>query len=179
MLPLTRFDYNVLTRSLVGKDCGTAPWEVQWILDRIDRTPGHIVEVGTCHGHTAREIISAFPKRSLFCVDNCTPSYGNTPETVCLAARDIPGVTLWLGDSKDFKIPAGTGVIYIDGDHSWEGVKADSENALTHFRTHHGMIIWHDYNQEFEVMPFLENLRERKGHNIYHVQNTSLAYLIQ
>lgn len=177
-LPIKWFDYNILAkRTLITSATGIAPWECHLLLDFIEHTPGHVVEIGTHRGDTAREIITAFPTRELHCVDNNMPVYGLKTEEICEKAKDIPGVCLHLMDSKDFKIPAGTGVVFIDGDHSWEGVKADTENALRHFRTHHGVILWHDYNTDNEVMPYLERLRERSRLDILHVSNTSVAFL--
>jgi hypothetical protein len=148
------------------------------LLDQIERTPGHIVEIGTHLGHTAKEIATAFPTRSLFCVDCCAPEYGLKLEDIGSATKGMNNVALTIMDSKLYAIPSGTGVIFIDGDHTWEGVKADTENALRHYKTHQGLIVWHDYNQEFEVMPYLEWIRFRNCLNIYHVQNSSLAFLV-
>lgn len=39
-------------------------------------------------------------------------------------------------------------VIFLDGDHSYNQVKKDTENALLHLETN-GLIIWHDiYNKD-------------------------------
>jgi hypothetical protein len=36
-------------------------------------------------------------------------------------------------------------MIVIDGDHTLEGVSADSERALGYLRRNGGLLIWHDY----------------------------------
>lgn len=178
MLPLHRYPFEVLKkRPLTAEMTGVAPWECQWILEQVDKVQGHVLEIGTHLGVTAREIALAFPSRQLFCVDCCAPEYGLKQEEICRGAKDLPNVTLTLMDSKSYEIPKGVGIIFIDGDHSWEGVKADTENAFKHFRTHTGIIIWHDYCQEFEVMPYLEWIREKQRLDIKHVQDTTLAFL--
>lgn len=178
MLPLYRFDYFVCDKfKLSGERLGVADWECKWMLEQIERIQGHILEIGTHTGGTAREIALAFPTRNLFCVDVCDPAYGIPVDQIGIRARGLPNVTLTIQDSKLYEIPSGTGVIFIDGDHTWEGVKADTEKAMHHFRTHSGIIIWHDYNQEFEVMPYLEWFAFKYHRNVLHVQNTSLAFL--
>ncbi|MFT6866553.1 MAG: hypothetical protein ACJA08_001384 [Cyclobacteriaceae bacterium] len=41
-------------------------------------------------------------------------------------------------------------VIFIDGDHTYEGVKSDTENAFKLLRDEHSVIVWHDCGGGYE-----------------------------
>lgn len=177
-LPYTRYDFKFwVPERLVNFDGGTAPWECLWVMGQIEQIAGHILEIGTHLGGTMRQWARNFPTRQFICVDKCDPNYGLKPEEVGSRYRECPNVTLRLVDSKEFTYPDGVGVVFIDGDHSWDGVKADTQKALDHFRRNQGIIIWHDYNPEHEVMPYLNWLHYTTGLNIRQVQFTTLAYL--
>ena len=72
-------------------------------------------------------------------------------------------------------------VIFIDGDHSYKGVRIDTENAFKLLKDENSVIVWHDYGNTFEK-PQWEVLagmmdgapREARKH-IYHVSNTLCA----
>lgn len=174
-----RFPYGIIDKwKLVGKNTGCAPWEVQYILDKCEQHRGHIVEIGTNRGGTTAEIADAFPTREIHTVDCNLPVYGLNEEDIGAECKSCNNVQLHRMDSKDFHHPQGTGVIFIDGDHTWEGVKADTEKALAHYRNHRGIIIWHDYTPEFEVWPYLGWLRHNMHWDIAQVDMTSLAVLV-
>jgi predicted O-methyltransferase YrrM len=67
-------------------------------------------------------------------------------------------------------------VVFIDGDHSYSSVHADSELAMEIVRPG-GLIIWHDYHdlETVDVKKVLEEL-SAAGRQIYHVQDTWIAY---
>jgi len=179
MIGIKWYDYRLLEKwKLIGTATGVAPWEAKFVLECVANTPGHVVEIGTHRGDLAREIATAYPLREIHCVDKADPSYGVKAEDIGEVAKPFSNVAIHLMDSKDFTIPKGTGVVFIDGDHTWDGVKIDTENALRHFRTHRGMILWHDYNEDNEVMPYLDWLVHRTRLDIVHLNCTSIAYLV-
>lgn len=53
-------------------------------------------------------------------------------------------------------------LIYIDGGHSYECVKADTEEAEKHINKG-GVIIWHDYNAEKGVNKVVDALNHTRG----------------
>ncbi|MCC6865832.1 MAG: class I SAM-dependent methyltransferase [Ignavibacteria bacterium] len=63
-------------------------------------------------------------------------------------------------------------LFFIDGAHSYNYVKTDTENALKSL-TPNGIIFWHDYSNVADVAEYLNKLNESL--NIYRIQNTSLA----
>jgi predicted O-methyltransferase YrrM len=65
-----------------------------------------------------------------------------------------------------------TAAAFIDGDHSYDGVAADTALARACVRDG-GIIVWHDYGDADGVTRFLDGLA---GHKIVHIAGTWLAY---
>jgi predicted O-methyltransferase YrrM len=159
----------------------TLPWEKRWLLWRIGQMEGagNVLEIGTLFGDTAFEIASAFPTRKVICLDALDAGYnamGLTAETVCRSARGLPNVELRIGNSRDFVYADEDRIrfIFIDGDHSWDGLRADTERALQYAKGGRIPIVWHDYAENFEVMYYLKWLANR-GTRLFHVNGTTLV----
>jgi hypothetical protein len=70
-------------------------------------------------------------------------------------------------------------VIFIDGDHSYDAVKSDTENAFRLLKDEASVIVWHDYGAELPEWPVLAGILdgsppEARAH-IYSVTNTLCA----
>jgi hypothetical protein len=69
-------------------------------------------------------------------------------------------------------------VIFIDGDHSYEGVKSDTQNAFTLLRNENSVIVWHDCGNGFEDYRFevlagiFDGCPPEFHRSIYRVSNT-------
>lgn len=177
MLLPHRYEDRINSVSLTEKPLsGVSAWEMKWLLDKAAKYAGSILEIGTYLGATAREFAVAFPNRQVISVDIHDPSYGLKREEVGSLAKEYPNTKLFIEDSKTFTIPEGVGVIFIDGDHTWEGVRADTEKALAYMRGRSGTIIWHDYWIECQVYPYLNWLIENGVSEIKTVQFTTLAF---
>lgn len=179
VLKYKQFESKILRRvTLTGLPLsGMFPWELQWIISRIESLNGDILEIGTHYGSTAREIASAYPNKIVHCVDIVDPSYGVSAADIGRESRNLPNVKLTLADSKTFPYPDGLGMVIIDGDHSWNGIKADTERSIDYFRGRKGCIIWHDYDPTHECMPFLDWFAYHSDFDVRWVQNTSIAVL--
>jgi hypothetical protein len=77
------------------------------------------------------------------------------------------------------------GFVFIDGDHSYEGVKADTELALQYLvaRPEGGMVVWHDVSETHPewvgVLKYLEELAAKfTAWQIVRIEGTWLAYLV-
>jgi len=74
-------------------------------------------------------------------------------------------------------------LIFIDGDHHYESVKADTKNAFNLLKDENSVIVWHDYAFSPErVRPevlagILDGLPVAEHSNLYHVSNTLCAVL--
>ncbi|MBK9730860.1 MAG: class I SAM-dependent methyltransferase [Chitinophagaceae bacterium] len=77
-------------------------------------------------------------------------------------------------------------LIFIDGDHSYEGVKSDTKNSFQLLKNENSIIVWHDYTSNYEHINWevfagiLDGAPEEKRKNIYHISNSLCAiYLNQ
>lgn len=72
-------------------------------------------------------------------------------------------------------------LIFIDGDHSFEGVKSDTENAFKLLKDESSIIIWHDYTANYEHIDWevfagiLAGAPHGKMNKIYHISNSLCA----
>ena len=94
------------------------------------------------------------------------------------------GITQLFGDSAifDFKPFLNTiDFIFIDGSHSYDYVKKDTESALELLNSIGGIILWHDYNSKYWP-GVTKALNEFKISNpdlkLYNISNTTLVILI-
>lgn len=166
----------------------TKPWEISWMLWKIAQTPGNILEIGTHYGETTREFALAFPDRKIYAVDcpvNLTlpiPQRNEIPvaSKVCEAARDLPNVQLIIQDSRTlgYRMLDDIGFVFIDGDHSYDGVAADSEKAFAHFASRSGVVVWHDCfpHEYIAVHAYLTSRSQKWPGRFKTVIGTSLAF---
>jgi hypothetical protein len=140
----------------------TQPHEVQALCWLARQVPGDILELGCNEGRTTRELALNFPDKRIFAVDFvarqgtlCPEQRGEKPlrGNIARLARDLPNVKAFNHNSRQIDLTRGpfSGVrfIFIDGDHSYAGVKADTEIALAHLKRHGtGMIVWHDFHDD-------------------------------
>lgn len=80
-----------------------------------------------------------------------------------------------LSDSAKFDFSGfdnSVDLFFIDGAHSFEYVKSDTENAFKTIKLN-GIILWHDYTNVIDVTEYLNDLSKTK--QIYRIAHTSLA----
>jgi len=65
------------------------------------------------------------------------------------------------------------GFIFIDGAHSYDYIKTDTENSLRMIQDG-GVILWHDYGSVIDVTEYLNDLSKKL--NIIKILDTSLAF---
>ena len=113
------------------------------------------VEIGTFMGVTATEIAKALPQDAvLFCVD----PYFNGQAIQSIAVRHLARqghadeVRMIQATAKDAlaNLPAQVDFIFVDGDHSYEGLKEDWEIVRRILRPG-GIAAFHDVNPQPEV----------------------------
>lgn len=72
-------------------------------------------------------------------------------------------------------------LIFVDGDHRYEGVRRDTANAFTLLRDESSIIVWHDYGDtpedvRWEVLKaILDGTPAAKRSHLYRVSNTMCA----
>jgi hypothetical protein len=100
------------------------------------------LEIGTYRGETAANLASV-------CKEVVTVDMDKEAGKFC---RGISNVKQVIDDSitMDWKRLGKFDLIFIDGNHSYIGVKADTENALCILKEG-GIIVWHDYTMRFRL----------------------------
>lgn len=92
-----------------------------------------------------------------------------------LGRKESEKITQHLSDSAKFDFMPFYGkidVFFVDGAHSREYVKADTENAFKAIKPN-GIILWHDYTNVIDVTEYLNELSGTKP--LYRINNTSIA----
>lgn len=121
---------------------------------------GEVLEVGTYEGRAAVHLLHAYPDIRLTTIDNFVDNYNegfearfqsNTEEyaerLTVIKDDSKNALPKLLEEGKKFKF------IYIDGDHSYEGVKPDLE-ACWEMLEPGGLLFLDDYNDHLRENPF-------------------------
>lgn len=91
-------------------------------------------------------------------------------------------VTQLYGDSARFDYAPYLNrmdLVFVDGAHSYDYVRSDTEIARRLLRNGHGVIVWHDYNTWWPgVIQFLEESADRAEFSpLRHIAGTSIVFL--
>jgi len=147
----------------------TPPWDVKVLCYLAQEAGGTILEIGCNEGRTTRELALACPDQMVIGVDSSNQEAvgqmvieqrheGPPADRIGAHAKSLPNVHIldypshmvWNGLLRHggVTVPADWGELgfaFIDGNHSYAGVKADTEMALDYFVPRHkGIIAWHD-----------------------------------
>jgi predicted O-methyltransferase YrrM len=151
----------------------------------------NILEIGTNLGYTTKNIALNYPNSKVYTIDiyrelgivqQDNPCLNEIPSKsdVGKEAHNINNVTQLYGNSNDYDF--GNTIfdaIFIDGNHSYEGVSKDFHNLLSYIKD--GTIIsFHDVNDNpivEGVTRFLNEL-EQKGITVNKVNNSNVAFII-
>ncbi len=131
----------------------TRPLEILILDWTLQQLKGDYMEIGINQGGTAQNMCRNNPGKTIYGVDylqGCTmhPSQKSeqpTGETVARLCRSEPNFVLYLENSWNLKLPDNIDMVFIDADHTYQGVKADTENILRQVRRG-TVIFWHDYH---------------------------------
>jgi hypothetical protein len=76
-------------------------------------------------------------------------------------------------------------LIFVDGDHSYEGVLNDTQKTFPLRKSEKSVLVWHDYGFDPENVRYstlkaiLDGIPADKHKNLYHVSNTMCAVYIE
>lgn len=156
--------------------------------------PKTVIEFGINTGRTAKAILREVEGIQKYVGVDVLPGYvtmkqvqrKEVPITAGEMVKDDPRVTLIVTKNGSHDMEAAqlpeADVVFIDGDHSKDGVSKDTFLSRCILRKG-GIIIWHDYNEVMDrsgkpavdVAEFLHEERDA-GHDIKHVEGTWLAF---
>jgi precorrin-6B methylase 2 len=142
-------------------------------------TQGNILEVGCANGCLTRALAQAATEKTVYALDwTHNPNLivhqaAEKPGIVASNAIHLPNVIAIDGDSKRFAYPSGISFVFVDGDHTYEGVKADTDKAMLYGPQ---IIAWHDFREESEWMGVYRLLNEmvNDGVDLVHVEGTPI-----
>ena len=156
-------------------------------------SPRYILEIGTLYGHTTLGLALNCPKAIVYTMDICMEMGIPVPpaqSSELLPKKDIGkvfadknlNIIQLLRDSREISsysdIPP-LDLCFIDGNHSFESIIADSLNVIKNSRKG-AVIIWHDYKADPSVntIEALNHLTRISNQKIFHVLGTCLAVMI-
>jgi len=160
--------------------------------------PNMVVEIGTSYGHTAVALAITCPEARVDTFDVCreTAMRSNSPFAKEILPRDQVGKVI-AEQSQPIRdriyphvltpILHGQSLLaaspfrrvqfaYIDGDHTWRSVVADTRAVLDRMDAG-GVIVWDDYGTVREVQAFVDILNRRSGNKIVAVRDTRICYI--
>tara|TARA_B110001454_G_scaffold179443_1_gene172680 strand:+ start:612 stop:1421 length:810 start_codon:yes stop_codon:yes gene_type:complete len=149
------------------------------------------LEIGTWFGESIVNVASIAKECiSLSLSDKELQQHGATKEEISIQGiflKNLSNVRHIKHNSQtfDFSSIGKFDLIFIDGDHSYEGVKKDTENAFRILKNDNSIIIWHDYSNLtgntilWRVFAgILDGCPKEKLQNLYHISNTMCAIYI-
>ncbi|MGN8224497.1 class I SAM-dependent methyltransferase [Gracilimonas sp. BCB1] len=98
-----------------------------------------------------------------------------------LFSSETPNVTHIEANSLEYdfdQLNQKFDVIFVDGDHTYKGVKSDTMNAFKLLRNEDSVIVWHDCGGGFEgyryevISAIMDGTPPEKRNKIYRVSNT-------
>jgi predicted O-methyltransferase YrrM len=140
-----------------------------------------ILEVGTSFGQTALLFALNTPAHSQITtldIQRDNPTVGVHFQKHPLHHKIVQKFSTLPALEKSLT-PHSFDLIFIDGDHSYQGVLQDTECALRLIRSG-GLICWHDYVFKYRrsVVKALDQLRQQNGLNIKKIAYTNVSAAI-
>jgi predicted O-methyltransferase YrrM len=151
----------------------------------------NILEIGTNLGYTTKNIADNFKQSHIYTIDiykemglvqSDNPCINEIPtkNEIGQQVKRCENVTQLYGNSNDYKYSDIIfDCVFIDGNHSYEGVSKDFINILDYIKKD-SIIAFHDVNDNpitEGVIKFLNELKQI-GINVCKVNNTWTAYII-
>jgi hypothetical protein len=161
----------------------------------VAENPKEVLEIGTYMGHTTKAMAENLPNASIHTVDlppdfstQQDPSGGPPKDDFHLIARRVVGrefkgqavgqrIKQHFGDTAimDFREFGRPTFFFIDGSHTYEYCKQDSEKCFA-LCDGAGTFLWHDFDEGHPgVVKFIGEWRAL-GRDIMRIQGTAIAY---
>lgn len=180
------FDWSGVTKRYMN------PGELERLITLFrGMEPVRVAEFGVNDGRTAKAILDNVPSIKTYIGVDVLPGYtpacevqrGEVPQYPGHLAQSDPRFQLLLTKNGTRDVtPQMLGELdacFIDGDHSFDGVRKDS--ILAHQCMHPGkLIVWHDYHDlgTVGVQQYLDESFEAGDIALTHVKDTWLVYKV-
>lgn len=151
------------------------------------KTDCNYFEIGSLRGESLYNVASVAKHCTSLTLSNQQMKDFNFKPTLLKSAnifsKDIKNLTLIEDNSLtyDFSKLGKFDLIFVDGDHTYNGVKSDTANVFKHLIHENSIIVWHDYTYypetvRHEVLAgILDGIPASHHKNLYHVSNTMCA----
>jgi predicted O-methyltransferase YrrM len=150
------------------------------------------LEIGTWRGESVANVASVAEECTTMCLSDEEMRKAKYPDENILNhaifSRKLGNVTHIGHDSRTFDF-ASLGkkfdLIFIDGDHSYEAIKSDTQNAFRLLKDESSVIIWHDYgftpsSIRWSVLAgILDGCPAHAQESLHHVSNTMCAVFLR
>lgn len=182
-------DFNETIEPYCSLDGGSTPFDLALLKGLAKSiTDCSYFEIGTWRGESAANVATV----AKHCITLNLPdeemlNMGLDKKYVGLHrffSKDLKNVTHVQANSQTFDystLNQKFDLIFIDGDHHYESVKKDTENAFKLLKNENSIIIWHDYgNNPSDIrwdvlLGILDGSPAEKHANLYRVSNTLCA----
>jgi hypothetical protein len=177
---------------------GSLPWGdlVALLSVLVDRAPASVLEIGTFNGDTTRLLALNLPSSTIHTIDlpegfdpGSNPSSMPKDDLHLIASRrvgiayrsdpSITNVVQHFGDTAtwDFREARDATFYYIDGAHTYEYARSDTERALAAAAGRDATFLWHDCDRDHPgVVHRLKEMAE-EGHPVRRIAGTNLAIM--
>jgi predicted O-methyltransferase YrrM len=174
----------------------TSKYDISAILFLMKKScKKNFVEIGSWYGKTTYEIAKRFPDKMIFTMDYIEKDLILDPasnralikdkDDLCKYAKHLPNVSFIYANSHTYDFNKFKNLLYetpdfffIDGDHSFKGVKTDSEKAMIYLKKNGGgTIAWHDVHTKnlTQVPDYMQSIAKTK--NVFYLKNTNIGYI--
>jgi predicted O-methyltransferase YrrM len=184
---IPQFDIRVMP--FAALDGGSTPIDLALLKGLAASVPDcSYFEIGTWRGESVANIATlANNCTTLNLPDETMRSMGLDSKYIDMHrffSKNLQNVTHLQGNSKTFDFSGlheKFDLIFIDGDHHYESVKKDTENAFKLLKDENSIIVWHDYGHtpddiRWDVLRgILDGTPTDKINRIYRVSNTLCA----
>ncbi len=189
---------QTITLNISNKEDGAMPYyqAIPFVSLLVKHNPRIVLEIGTFLGHTTKLIAQNLPEATVHTMD-LPPDFLNKEDTVKNLTKDDfhliekrktdreflgtdyeKRITQHLGDTAtyDFSKASGATFFFIDGSHTYDYCKNDSEKCYE-LCEGKGVFVWHDC--DFAHPGVVQCIKEWRdlGRDIVRIEGTPLAYL--
>lgn len=182
MFPSTAVSSVAIPWSALVMEYGSLPFPEWLTLSTLCQClkPKRVFEIGTFKGSSTLALAANTPEGTEIFTLDLDPNKRDQIK-LPLAIGELAGVSFVVGEhyrgtpfepkihplygdsaSFDFRpYEKGVDLVFIDGNHSYENVKLDSENAFRMLRPG-GIIVWDDYSPGWDVVRYLNEIQKQK-----------------